>query len=90
MREGNIQLACEKRSTTPFDVSLMAFTVELLELLRTAAIVVGVLSFVGFVIYFLYGLRNSSENRPLSAYSQVLSYGGNDASGKKSTQCRYI
>ena len=35
----------------------------------------------GFVIYFLYGMRHSSENRPLSAYSQIVSYAGTSGQG---------
>ena len=28
----------------------------------------------GFVIYFLYGLHHSQENKPLSSYSQIITY----------------
>ena len=30
----------------------------------------------GLGIYFVYGMRSSKENKPLSAYSEVISYGG--------------
>ena len=30
----------------------------------------------GIVIYAFYGVHHSKENKPLSAYNQVLSYGG--------------
>lgn len=40
------------------------------------------LPFSGFIIYFAYGIKHSNENKPLSAYSQVISYGGPEGSGE--------
>ena len=37
----------------------------------------------GLFIYFGYGIRHSNENKPLSAYNQILSYSG---SGQDVTQ----
>lgn len=34
------------------------------------------------VIYFAYGIRNSHENRALSSYTQILSYGGDAAADR--------
>ena len=33
---------------------------------------------VGFLIYAIYGVHYSTENKPLSAYDKIVSYAGTD------------
>ena len=40
--------------------------------------------FLGLIIYFTYGIQQSNENKPMSSYSGVVSYGGNDEKEKSS------
>lgn len=41
----------------------------------------------GFLVYFLYGMRYSHENRPMSSYNRVITYSG-DANLSESTMDR--
>ena len=42
--------------------------------------------FSGLAIYFIYGIRKSVENKGLSSYSGVVTYGGNDSCTKASAE----
>jgi cationic amino acid transporter 4 len=78
MHEQNTSFMTFQIPFVPFlpSLSMLLNILFMLKLNYLTWIRLAVWLFLGCIIYFIYGIRYSKENKPLSAYSHVISYGG--------------